>query len=302
MIRHQPFAPRGSAAEKFTPRLAARKANARVFAVACALAASVGVVLLVVLLWDIASDGWGRLDASFLQSFPSRFPHKAGIKAALHGTLWIMGLTALMAVPVGVGAALYLEEYAAKNRFTRFLEVNIANLAGVPSIVYGILGLAVFVRGIGLGPSVLAGALTMTLLVLPIVIIVGRESLRAVPGSMRQAAYAVGATKWQAIRHHVLPQALPGILTGVILAVSRAIGETAPLIMMGALTYVAFVPQGLKDQFTVLPIQAYNWASRPQPAFHEAAAAAMIVLLVVLLSMNAVAIVLRNKFQRRRPS
>jgi phosphate transport system permease protein len=204
-----------------------------------------------------------------------------------------------LAIPIGVLAAIYLEEYAPKNRFTAFIEVNIANLAGVPSIVYGILGLAVFVRFMGLERSVLAGAMTMSLLVMPVIIIAAKEAIRAVPSSLRQAAFAVGATRWQVVRHHVLPSAIPGILTGVILALSRAIGETAPLIMIGALTYVAFVPEGPLDEFTALPIQIFNWTARPQETFHELAAGGIIVLLAILLLMNATAVYIRYRGSKR---
>jgi phosphate transport system permease protein len=289
-----------SAADSFAPSLRWRKAKARAFAVACGLAAAAGVAVLATLLVDVARDGLGHVDWQFLTSFPSRSADKAGIRAALWGTVWLLGLTALISFPLGIGAAVYLEEYAPKNRWTRFLEINIANLAGVPSIVYGILGLALFVRGIGFGPSLLAGALTMSLLILPVVIISSREALRAVPQSIRLAALAVGATRWQTTRHHALPAALPGILTGIILSMSRAIGESAPMVMMGALTYVAFVPKTPLDRFTVLPIQVFNWSSRPQPAFQEVAAAGIIVLLAVLLTMNATAILIRNRFQRFR--
>jgi phosphate transport system permease protein len=211
----------------------------------------------------------------------------------------MMTLTAAISFPLGVGAAIYLEEYAPRSWITRLLQTNISNLAGVPSIVYGILGLAIFVRSFGLGRSVLAGAATLALLVLPVVIIAAQEALKAVPRSLREASYGVGATKWQTIRYQVLPVALPGILTGTILSLSRAIGETAPLIMIGALTFIAFSPTSPMDPFTVLPIQIFNWAAKPQAEFHELAAAAIIVLLVVLLVMNAGAIVLRNKFQKR---
>jgi phosphate transport system permease protein len=211
----------------------------------------------------------------------------------------MMGLTALFSFPTGVGAAIYLEEYAPKNWFTRILQTNIANLAGVPSIVYGILGLAIFVRYFALGRSVIAGALTLALLILPVIIIASQEAVKAVPTSLREASYGVGATKWQTIRHHVLPVALPGILTGTILSLSRAIGETAPLIMIGALTFIAFPPRSPMDPFTVLPIQIFNWTAKPQAEFHELAAAAIIVLLVLLLVMNATAIFLRNRYQKR---
>ncbi len=265
-----------------------------------------GLVVLAALLVDVFSDGLPRLNLSFLSSFPSRKPEEAGLLSALVGSIWLIALTAIISFPVGVSAALYLEEYAVKNRFTELIEINIANLAGVPSIIYGLLGLELFVRflfPITNGRTILSGALTMSLLILPIIIIATREALRAVPDSLRQAGLALGATRWQVVRDQVLPQALPGALTGTILALSRAIGETAPLITIGALTYIAYLPpfspEGLRTPFTVLPIQIFNWVSRPQAGFHETAAAGIIVLLVVLLAMNAAAIYLRNRYQRR---
>ena len=250
--------------------------------------------VLAILLYHVSITGIDRLSFDFLDRFPSRFPAKAGIKSALHGSIWMLVLVTIISVPVGVATAIYLEEYGKKNRLNRFIEINISNLAGVPSIVYGILGLAIFVRFFQFDRSVLAGSFTMSLLILPVIIISSREAIRAVPTTIRLGAYAVGATKFQTIRHHVLPIATPGILTGIILSMSRAIGETAPLIMIGALTYVAFVPESVMDPFTTLPIQIFNWASRPQAAFHEVAAAGIIILLIVLLFMNAVAIFLRN--------
>jgi phosphate transport system permease protein len=258
----------------------------------------VGVVLLALLLAEVARNGIGWLDTQFLTSFPSRFAERAGIQAALWGTVWLIGLTALFSIPIGIGAAIYLEEYAGHNWINTVIEINIANLAGTPSIVYGILGLALFVRGMMLGRSLLAGALTMSLLILPVTIIASREALRAVPSSIRQASFALGATRWQTVWHHVLPAALPGILTSLILSLSRAIGETAPLIMIGALTYVAFTPRGPMDPFTALPIQIFNWASRPQKEFYGLAAAGIIVLLAVLLSLNAAAIWIRYRSQK----
>jgi phosphate transport system permease protein len=231
---------------------------------------------------------------------PSRIPARAGIKAALVGSLWMLALTALIAFPLSVGAAIYLEEYARRNWISRIIQTNIANLAGVPSIVYGILGLALFVRALSLGRSLLSGALTLSLLILPVIILASQEAIRAVPDSIRQAAYGLGATRWQAVRLQVLPMALPGILTGTILALSRAVGETAPLVMIGALSFVAFTPKGPLDQFTVLPLQIFNWVSRPQEEFRQLAAGAIIVLLVMLLLMNAGAILLRNRYQRHR--
>ena len=275
--------------------LARRHRRSSLFRWCCIGVTGFAVLVLVTLLWQVTTIGLPWLDAQFLTSFPSRFPEKAGIKSAFAGTLWLVSLTAAFAIPIGVLAAVYLEEYARPTRLTGIININIANLAGVPSIVYGILGLAVFVRFMALERSVLAGALTMSLLILPVIVIAAREAIKAVPSSLRQAAYAVGGSRWQVVRAHVLPAAMPGILTGVILALSRAIGETAPLIMIGALTYVAFVPQGPMDEFTALPIQIFNWTSRPQEAFHELASAAIIVLLGVLLMMNALAVYIRYR-------
>lgn len=287
-------------------RLGRRHATGRLFAWVSLASTLVGIVFLAVLLVDVFADGLPRFTWRFLTSFPSRKPEEAGILAALVGSVWLLVLTALFAFPIGVGAAIYLEEYAPRGWLTDFIQTNVANLAGVPSIIYGLLGLEVFVRfmfPITGGRSVLAGALTMSLLVLPIIIIASQEAIRAVPASLRQAAFALGATRWQTVRYHVLPVAFPGILTGTILALSRAIGETAPLITIGALTYIAFLPEwslkGLQSPFTVLPIQIFNWVSRPQKGFAELAAAGIVLLLIVLLTMNAVAIVLRLKFQKR---
>jgi phosphate transport system permease protein len=260
----------------------------------------VGVVSLVVLLADVLVDGVPRLDGRFLTSFASRFPERAGVRAALAGSVWLLVLTALLAFPVSVAAAVYLEEYAPRSWLTKAIQTNIANLAGVPSIVYGILGLALFVRALGFGRSILSGALTLALLILPVIIMAAQEAVRAVPRTIREAAYGLGATRWQVVRHQVLPMAFPGILTGTILALSRAIGETAPLILVGAVGFVAFTPRGVMDQFTVLPLQIYSWISRPQDEFRELAAAGIIVLLLLLLTMNAAAIVLRNRAQARR--
>lgn len=261
------------------------------------LAGALGALAL--LLGDILADGAGRLSWQFLTSYPSRRPEAAGVFPAMVGSLYVIGLTAVMAVPVGVGAAVYLEEYGGRRGLARVVEINIGNLAGVPSIIYGLLGLGLFVRAVGWGRSVLAGAATLALLILPVVILASREALRAVPASFREASYALGATKGQTVWRVVLPMALPGMLTGVILALSRAIGETAPLITIGALTYVPFAPDGIWSPFTVLPIQAYNWVSRPQAAFAANAAAAILVLLALLLAMNAGAIWLRDRYQRR---
>ena len=286
--------------------LAHRRRVGRLFERLGLLATLVGIVVLAILVLDVLVDGWPRLGWQFLSSFPSRRPEEAGIFSALVGSIWLLVLTALLAFPIGVGAAIYLEEYGRRSRLERLIEVNIANLAGVPSIIYGLLGLELFVRllkPVTGGRSLLAGAMTMALLVMPIVIIAAREALRAVPDSFRQGAYALGATRWQVVRGIVVPAALPGILTGTILALSRAVGESAPLITIGALTYVAFVPElsprALHSPFTVLPIQIFNWVSRPQHGFHVNAAAAIVVLLAVLLTMNAAAVLLRNRYQRR---
>jgi phosphate transport system permease protein len=260
-----------------------------------------GVVVLATLLVDVALQAAPWLDTQFLTGLPSRFPERAGIRAALLGSLWMMGLTALIAVPLGVASAVYLEEYARAGWFLRLVQVNIANLAGVPSVIYGILGLAIFVRYVSLGSSLLAGALTLSLLILPIIIISTQEALRSVPDGVREAAFALGGTRSQVVWSHVLPAATPGILTGVILALSRAIGETAPLIMVGAAGLVA-APQSVMDPFTVLPIQIFNWTARPQDEFQGLAAAAIAVLMILLLSMNLTAILLRNHFEAKRPS
>ena len=280
------------------PKLARRRTFGRIFEIVCLVAICVALMTLAILLVDVGRRGLATLNWDFLTNFPSRFPQQAGIKASLVGSLWLIGLTALFALPTGVAAGVWLEEIARRGTLSRIIEVNIGNLAGVPSIIYGLLGLGLFVRALDLGRSVLAGSLTMALLVLPIVIINTREALRAVPSSQREAAYALGATRSQVIWSVVLPSALPGIFTGVILALSRAIGETAPLITIGALTFIAFLPEGPFDPFTVLPIQIFNWVSRPQPGFHAIAASGIIVLLVVLLSMNAFAIYLRDRARR----
>jgi phosphate transport system permease protein len=272
----------------------------RAFEILALACLSVALMALAILIAKILFDGGGRVSFQFLSSFPSRFPEKAGLYAALVGSFYLMALTGCIAVPLGVGAAVYLEEYAPQNRMTRLIELNLVNLAGVPSIIFGILGLQVFVRTLDMGRSLLAGALTMSLLILPVIVIASREALRNVPRNLRDASLALGATKLQTIRSHVLPIAFPNILTGCILAFSRALGETAPLITMGALTYVAFIPDGLFSPFTVLPIQTFNWISRPQTAFHANAAGGIVVLLVVLLIFNGAAIFLRNRIQQKQ--
>jgi phosphate transport system permease protein len=264
------------------------------------LSTLLGLVVLGALIYDVVVDGAGRLSWQFLTSYTSRRAGEAGIYAALIGSMVVIGLTAAIAIPVGVAAAVHLEEYGGRGRLSRLIEINIANLAGVPSIIYGLLGLGLFVRSLGMGRSVLAGASTLALLVLPVVILSTREALRAVPSSLREGSYALGATKWQTIWHQVLPAAFPGVLTGLILALSRAIGETAPLVTIGALTYVPFAPDGIWSPFTVLPIQIFAWVSRPQAAFAENAAAGILVLLGLLLVMNGTAIALRDRLQRLR--
>ncbi|MEY2478445.1 MAG: phosphate transport system permease protein [Actinomycetota bacterium] len=261
---------------------------------------AVAIVFLGALLVDVVVKAWPRLDLRVVRNFPSGLPGRAGAQSAILGTIWVVGLTGLICIPVGVGAALYLEEYADRDRwFNRLIELNIQNLAAVPSIVFGILGLGFLVHGLGLGQVVLAAGLTLSLLVLPIVIIASREAIRAVPNSIRLGSLALGATQWQTIRRQVLPAAAPGMATGAILALSRAIGEAAPLILLGGLTFITFNPTGLDSPFTVLPIQIFNWISRPQAEFKVLAAAAIVVLLVILLTMNSVAIWLRSRYQRK---
>jgi len=283
----------------YIDNLKVRRQKAKFFRLLCAGVTWLGVALLGLLLYQVSVDGLKWLDWQFLNSFPSRFPDRAGIKSAVVGTFWLIILIAIISIPVGVATALYLQEFSRKGRINRLIELNISNLAGVPSIVYGIIGLTIFVRSLALERSLISGALTMSLLILPVIIIASREAIKSVPMSIRHAAFALGATRWQTSWSHVLPAAYPGILTGVILALSRAIGETAPLIMIGALTYVAFLPAGPLDSFTALPIQIFNWVSRPQEEFHELAAGAIIVLLAVLLIMNATAIYIRHKTEQK---
>jgi len=291
-----------STAETPIGRMPAReRARGSLFRIGLLFSLGVGLVTLVVLLADVVIRGSSRLNQDLLFHFPSGNPEIAGAQSAIMGTIWVITLTAAICIPVGVGAAIYLEEYADKTRWwNRLIELNIQNLAAVPSIVYGILGLAFLVRGFAdLGQTVLAGALTLALLVLPIVIISSREAIRAVPDSIRQGSLALGATKWQTIQRQVLPGAIPGIATGSILALSRAIGEAAPLVLLGALTFITFNPEGLDSAFTALPIQIFNWISRPQDEFKVLAAAAIVVLLVILLVMNTAAILLRNRYQKK---
>jgi phosphate transport system permease protein len=258
-----------------------------------------GLVMLAIFLGDILIKGLSRIDWDFLTNLPSRRASKSGILTAWTGTAWILGLTAIIAIPLGISAGIYLQEYGKKNRLASIIEVNIANLAGIPSIIYGLLGLEIFVRVLNFGGSLLAGAFTLSLLILPIIIVATREAIKAVPNSLREASFGLGASKWQTIWHQVLPAASGGILTGIILALSRAVGETAPLIVIGALAYVPFVAKTPMDEFTVLPMQIFNWISRPQHEFLVNGAAAIIVLLLITFVMNGIAIYLRNKWQKR---
>ena len=279
--------------------LTSRRVKNALFSLLAFAAIFISMVTLAGLLIDLVAQGGSSLDTQFLTSSPSRIPAKAGILPALVGTLWVTLLVALITFPIGIGAAIYLEEYAGRGRTARLLKINISNLAGVPSIVYGIFGLAIFVRGLDLGRTVFAASLTLRLLILPVVSISSAEALKAVPPSQREAAYALGATRWQVIRRALLPAAAPGILTGIVLAVGRAVGETAPLILIGAVTFVTFVPTNpFEDKYTVLPIQIFNWANRPQEAFLEISAAAILVLIALMLLLNGAAIYLRARLSR----
>lgn len=280
---------------RMTPRLVGNQ----IFKIIFLIATLFGLLVLGILLYRILTQGLGYLSLDFLQNLPSRKPERAGIKTALIGTVWLIAVTAPVSLLIGVGTALYMEEYAKKNRFTDFIQVNISNLAGVPSIVFGLLGLTLFVRAMALGTSVLAAGLTMSLLILPVIIVASQEAIRSVPNQLREASFGMGATKWQTIIRVVLPAAIPGILTGGILALSRAIGETAPLVVLGLPLFIAFLPRTVFDTFTVLPMQIYNWTSRPQEEFHALAAAGIIVLLIMLIIMNSIAVVIRNKYQKR---
>lgn len=268
----------------------------KVWAIACTF---LGLVLLAIFIGSILVDGLQRIDWSFITDLPSLIAEKGGIYTALMGSVWILVLTTIIALPLGVTAAIYLEEYAKKGKLSSLLEVNISNLAGVPSVIYGLLGLEIFVRVMEMGASILAGSFTLALLILPIIIVATREALKAVPKSLRDASYALGASKWQTIWRQLLPASSGGILTGVILALSRAVGETAPLIVVGALAYVPFAPASPMDKFTVLPIQIFNWISRPQHGFVVNAAAAIIILLTITFVMNGIAVYFRNKWQKK---
>jgi phosphate transport system permease protein len=284
---------------QFVDNLTRRRLQAKLFHGMISFATAAVVTLLVLLLFKIWHDGQSYLNWDFLKNFPSRAASRAGIASALAGSMAIITMTAMISVALGIGAALYLEELAPKTRAGRFIEMNIANLCGVPSLVYGILGLAVFVRFFGFGRSILAAGFTLAIMILPIIIIASRESLRSVPNGIRMAALALGATRWQTTWHHLLPAAAPGILTGIILALSRALGEAAPLILVGGVTYIAFLPESAYDSFTTLPIQIFNWAGRPQEEFHGIAAAAIIVLIGLVLMTNAFAILIRSRMERK---
>ncbi|SEA97271.1 phosphate transport system permease protein [Thalassobacillus cyri] len=260
---------------------------------------TIGLIFLALLLYRILTQGIGYLNSDFITSFPAPYPEEAGIFAGLIGSIMMIAIVAPVAITLGVGTAIFLEEYAYKNRWTKFIQINIQNLAGVPSIVYGLLGLTFFVYMLRLGYTLLAGGLTMALLVLPVIVVAAQEAIRSVPSDIKEASYGMGASKWQTIRRVILPAAIPGILTGTILALSRAIGETAPLIIVGAATALYTLPDSLLSKYTVMPIQIFNWTGRPQEEWQFVAAAGILVLLIVLLFMNAVAVFIRNKFQKR---
>jgi len=274
---------------------AIRRFKDRTFSVIGLACTFFGLIMLAIFMFHIVKSGGSRLSWDFLVNYPSRIAARAGILSALAGTLWIVVLTAIVSIPIGIGAAIYLEEYGRRTRFSRIVEINISNLAGVPSIIYGLLGLEIFSRLFGMRGSVLAGAMTLALLILPIIIVATREAIKAVPQSLRDASFALGASQWQTVKMTVLPASGSGIITGIIIALSRAIGEAAPLIVVGALAYVPFVPTSPSSEFTVLPIQIFNWVSRPQKAFLENASAGIIVLLGITFLLNAVAVYLRIK-------
>ncbi len=300
MANLSPANPSSASQGNYRPNTKTRENTGKIFRTACAIALGAGLFVLALLLVDVFQDGFLRmLQPGFFTDNASRFAERAGLRTALLGSIWLLVLLLLISVPIGVGAAVYLEEYASKNRLSQFIEINIANLAGVPSIVYGLLGLGIFNELFRLGPVLLSGALTLSLLVLPLIIVASREAIRAVPLSLRQASYGLGATKWQTVSNHVLPYAIPGIVTGVIISVSRAVGETAPLIVVGAVGYLTANP-GVLRRFSALPIQIYDWISRPQADFTNTAAAGIIVLLVLLFVMNGTAIYIRNRFSTFR--
>ncbi|WP_144511094.1 phosphate ABC transporter permease PstA [Bacillus sp. FJAT-22090] len=285
--------------ESVVKRMTLRLIVNRVFKTIFFIATLFALLALGVLFYRIITQGVGYLTPEFFQNFGSRFPAKAGIKAALIGSIWLMCVVAPVSIVLGVGTAIYLEEYAKKNKLNDFIRMNISNLAGVPSVVFGLLGLTIFVRALALGNSILAAGFTMSLLILPVIIVASQEAIRAVPQDVREASYGMGATKWQTITKIVLPSAIPGILTGAILALSRAVGETAPLVVIGIPVIIQFLPENLLSQFTALPMQIYDWAKRPQADFQFVASAGILVLMMFLIIMNSIAVVIRNKFQKR---
>ena len=282
-----------------TGPVARRQAISRISRWVLLAASLVGVAVLVYLAYDTINTGATRLSWDFLTSYPSRFAERAGLRSSILGSIWVLGVTVVLAFPIAIGTAIWIEEFGPKNAAMTVVKLNLANLAGVPSIIYGILGLAVFVRFAGLGPSILAGALTLAVMIIPMTVIAAQEAIRQVPQSLRDGSLALGATHWQTVRHHVLPQAMPGIMTGVILALSRAAGETAALIMLGAFTFIAWDNSNLFEDFTTIPIQIYNWSVRPsQQGFQVNASAAIIVLMVAVLAMNLLAAVIRERFRQ----
>ncbi|MDP2673349.1 MAG: phosphate ABC transporter permease PstA [Dehalococcoidia bacterium] len=278
--------------------VARRQALSRLSRYVLLAASLIGVAVLLALGYETVREGASRLSWDFVNSYPSRFADRAGLRSSILGTAWVMGATVVMAFPISIGTAIWIEEFAPRNRLLTVVKLNLANLAGVPSIIYGILGLTLFSRYLGLGPSILAGALTLSLMIIPMTVIASQEAIRQVPPSIRDGSLALGATHWQTVRHHVLPGAMPGIMTGVILAVSRAVGETAALIMIGAFTFIAFDNTKLTDDFTTVPIQIYNWTIRPQQEFRQNAAAAIIILMVAVVSLNLIAAIIRERFRR----
>ncbi|CAA9550802.1 MAG: Phosphate transport system permease protein PstA [uncultured Thermomicrobiales bacterium] len=286
-------------ATRWAPRIGARRIVGAIWHAVFFAATATGIALLGMLIWSIVEPGWDWVSWRILTNMPSRRPELSGMNSGIWGSIWIVVGASIFSFVIGVGSAIYLEEYAPRNRLNRILQTNISNLSGVPSVVYGLLGLVFFVQWLSLGRSLAAGALTMGLLILPVVVISSQEAIRAVPLGLRQAAYGLGATRWQTVRHHVLPAAMPGILTGMILSMSRAIGETAPLIVVGASSLVLTRPDGPLSAFTAMPVQIFNWSSRPQEDFEHLAAAAIIVLMIVLLTMNATAILLRQRLSKR---
>lgn len=285
--------------EKVVKRMNGRVVTNLIFKGLFMAATLLALLALVILLYRIVSQGASHLSIDFITNFASRFPEKAGIKAALIGSLWLMGVVAPTSIILGVGSAIYLEEYAKQNKMTTFIRLNISNLAGVPSVVFGLLGLTIFVRTMSLGNSILAAGFTMSLMILPVIIVASQEAIRSVPKELRDASLGMGATKWQTVLNIILPASIPGILTGSILALSRAIGETAPLIVIGIPVIIQFLPRGVFDTFTALPIQIFDWASRPQQEFQVVAAAGIIILMIFLLIMNSIAVIIRNKYQKR---